>query len=304
VPVVRPAIPAPIAQWRQTSRIESEEMRNILAERHAKVSVSGLENLLQCPFQFFSGKTLKIAELPCRPEDRLDFLQQGNIAHEVLRQWFGSGEQMEPLFDRVFEAACAKQNIQPGYRTDRMRRLILIALRRFMDDDRYPRHWPSQIEQGFELAVDDQLRIGGRLDRIDELEEGRAIVIDYKFSNANTTKNRLEDETKLQGPIYAWAAEKQYGRVAEAMVYVSLKGGEKPEYFGWGTVPGARFKKDLLPIPDDWIPGALQRASNAASQFRGGAIHPRPANRAACRYCTYKDACRIEQPAGVPATAP
>jgi RecB family exonuclease len=304
IPVVRPAIPAAIAPWPQPSRIESQEMLSILTERHAKVSVSALEKLLQCPFQFFSNRTLKIAELPCRPEDRLDFLRQGNIAHDFLHQWFGSGKQMEPLFTQVFEAACAKENIQPGYRTDRMRRLIWIALRRFMEDDRYPLHWPSKIEQDFELAVDDQLSIRGRLDRIDEVGEGRAIVIDYKFSNATATKNKLEDETKLQGPIYAWAAEKQFGRVAEAMVYVSLKGGEKPEYFGWGTVPGARFKKDLLPIPDGWIPGALQRASTAAAQFRAGAIHPRPANPDACRYCTYKDACRVEQPVSVTATAP
>jgi ATP-dependent helicase/DNAse subunit B len=303
MPVVRPALPPAIAPWQQPSRVESEEMRSILGQRHAKVSVSGLESLLQCPFQFFGNKTLKIAELPDRPEDRMDFLLQGTIAHEVLHHWFAGDGDPEPLFARAFEAACDKENIQPGYRTDRVRRLIWIALKRFVEDDRYPRHWPSKIELDFELAVDDQLSIRGRFDRIDEIDEGRAIVIDYKFSSANNTKKKLEDETRLQGPIYAWAAEKQFGRITEAMVYISLKGGEKAEYFGWGTVPGARFKNELLPMPSDWIASALQRASSAAAQFRGGAIHPRPANPDACRYCTYKDACRIEQPAAVPAAA-
>jgi hypothetical protein len=304
VPVVRPSVPAAIARWQQTSRIQSQDLLSILSAKHSMMSVSGLESLLQCPFQFFGNRTLKVTELPVRPEDRLDFLSQGNIAHEVLRQWFLTREEIEPLFCRVFDEVCEKQNIRPGFRTDRMRRLILIGLRQFIKDERYPLPNQAQTELDFELPVDDQLSIRGRFDRIDELQDGRAVLIDYKFSNPANTKKRLEDETKLQGPLYAWAAEKAFGRPAAAMVYVSLKGAEKPEYFGWGTVPGAAFKKELLPIPNDWIPSALQKASAAAAEFRAGTIHPRPANQDPCRYCTYKDACRVEQPVAAPATAP
>ena len=83
LPVVRPSIPAAIAQWQPPSRIHSQDLLDILTERHAKMSVTAIESLLQCPFQFFADKTLRVAELPCRPEDRLDFLVQGNIAHDV-----------------------------------------------------------------------------------------------------------------------------------------------------------------------------------------------------------------------------
>ncbi len=301
-PSVRPALPAAIAPWTQPSRVQSPDMLSVLAGKHAKVGVSSLESLLQCPFLFFGGKTLSIAELPTRPEDRLNFMVQGTIAHQVLQEWFATREELEPLFARVFAAVCEKENIQPGFRTDRMRRLIRIALRQFIDDKRYPLNRQSQTEVDFDLAVDGQLSIRGRFDRIDELDDGSAVVVDYKFSTAENTKKKLEDETKLQGPLYAWAAEKRIGRPASAMVYVSLKGGEQPEYYGWGTVPGANFKKGLAPIPDDWIPSALQRASNAAAEFRAGTIHPRPANQGPCRYCTYKDACRIEQPAAATAS--
>jgi len=301
IPVVRPLLDAPIAQWTQPSQVKSQDLLSVLAARHQLMTVTSLETLLQCPFQFFANKTLRIEELPCRPEDRLDFLQQGNIAHEVLKEWFEKAHDLDALFERVFSASCEKNNIQPGFRTDRLRRLILINLRNFTECKQYPRQWAALVEQPFELAVDDQLRIRGRLDRIDQMEDGRAVVIDYKFSNVGNTKNRVEDETKLQGPLYAWAAEQQFGRTAAAMVYINVKGGDQPKYFGWGVVPGAALK-DLKEIPPDWIAKALVRASKAAAEFRAGVIHPHPATNAPCRYCDYRDACRVEQPAALPAT--
>ena len=218
-----------------------------------------------------------------------------------MREWFDTRGPLEPLFTRLFQAACDAKNVQPGFRTERMRRVILLALKKFEADGKYPLPLKSTTEQSFELGLNDGLTIRGKLDRIDEVGDDGAVVIDYKFSAAKTTKDRIDDPTKLQGPLYAWAAEKQFGRTAAAMVYISLKGGEKPKYFGWGCVPGADLK-GMSAIPRDWIPQALARAAAAVNEFRSGIIHPHPANTAPCRYCDYRDVCRAEQqPLAIPA---
>ncbi len=300
--VVRPALPPPIAQWRQPSWVKSEDLLAQLEAQHPKVSVTALESLLQCPFQFFAHRTLRVTERPARPEDRLDFLLQGNIIHDVLKDWSVTNSEIEPLFHETFNRICAEKNVQPGFRTERQRRALLRSLRRFQSDDTFPVPRPAQVEQPFALSIDPALQVSGKLDRIERIPDdrhgnARAVIIDYKFSRASTTKDKVEDETKLQGPLYAWAAREVFGLVPVAMLYISLKD-EKPSYAGWGEVPGSKIR--LSPMPPDWIQNALQRVTDAVAEFRSGVIHPRPANQAPCRYCSFKDACRVSEPMAIP----
>ena len=298
VPVVRPALPPPIAQWRAPARIQSPDLVPVLTEKHGILSVSSLEQLLQCPFAFFSARALKIKEMPERPEDRLTFLLQGNIAHEVLREWYVERPAMDPLFDRVFERICVENNVVPGFRTERLRRSMKMALQRFAAGDKYPRPLHSDVEQSFELVIDPTLTVRGRLDRVDRFADGSWVVVDYKYSSAANTKDKVTDETKLQGPLYALALENKFGRPASAMVYVSLKD-DSVKAFGWGEIPGFKGLVDLTP---EWIPNALERVSAMVAEFRSGVVHPRPLQHDSCRYCDYRDACRIEQPAAAPAS--
>src|SRR5262249_60542135 len=84
-----PASPAP--------RIADPRLLPLLCQKNATVSPSGLEMYLQCPFQYFAGKTLRLDTAPPRPEDRLDFLTQGIIVHEVLRQWWEQPQDITAL---------------------------------------------------------------------------------------------------------------------------------------------------------------------------------------------------------------
>jgi hypothetical protein len=55
-----------------------------MAARHTVLSPSSLDSFLQCPFQFFGRKTLRLRLRPPVPRDRLDARLQGNIMHSVL----------------------------------------------------------------------------------------------------------------------------------------------------------------------------------------------------------------------------
>jgi RecB family exonuclease len=294
---VRPALPEPVARWRQSSALVSRDVLDFITAAHTSLSVTALESLLQCPFQFFSRRALKIREMPERPEDRLSFLVQGNIIHEVLSEWFAGRPPLRPLFDAVFARVCAKKRVLPGFRKERLRRALFLTLQRFTNDPTYPLVWPSRTEQEFELPVDPSLSIRGKLDRIDDLGDGRGIVIDYKFSRAATQRAKVDDPTKLQGPLYAAAMQRVFGLEPAAMLYLSLKE-DKLSYDGWGAVPG--MKLEALPLTQEWMDDALHRVSQAMAAFRAGGIQPHPANLDHCRYCTYRDACRFEQPIAVP----
>src|SRR5207248_10709571 len=70
----------PDAGIRRGSPQLSIDPRSIgLAERHKNLSPTAIESFLQCPFQFFANKTLRLRRRPAEPRDRLDVLAQGRI---------------------------------------------------------------------------------------------------------------------------------------------------------------------------------------------------------------------------------
>ncbi|HEY1337139.1 MAG TPA: PD-(D/E)XK nuclease family protein [Bryobacteraceae bacterium] len=261
----------------------------ILREKTARISPSGLESYLQCPFQFFGRRILRLETRPMRPEQRLDFRAQGDLVHSVLAEWCGQPQEIGPLFDRVFAEHCEQFRIPNGYQTERLRQAMRRDLERFASDDTWPRaSFHSRAEEAFEFALDESLAITGRIDRMDTDRDGRSYVIDYKYSAAQRVKDRQKNGDQFQAPLYVMAAEKAFGVQAAGMFYVSLKG--KVEYVGWSR---EQFL-EADPVPEDWLDDATARTRALVEQMRAGRITPEPANSDNCRFCDSRDVCRIE----------
>jgi len=168
-------------------------------------------------------------------------------------------------------------------------------LERFAADDTWPRaDVQSSTEREFEFALDESLRIAGRLDRLDIAKDGRAYIIDYKYSGAQRMK-KLVGGDRLQAPLYWMAAERVFGAKPAAMFYVRLKG--EVEYAGWSEDPA----RGGDPVPEGWPLEAAARVLRMVSEMRQGRVAPSPADTGECRFCDERDACRIEVP--VPAAA-
>ena len=285
---IRPA-PAPARKWTPASAIATADLLTALSAQHAAISVSSLESYLQCPFQFFAGRTLRLKPRPERPEDRLNFLERGSIVHDVLAQWLLERPPIAPLFERVFAAKCEKLRIPPCYATERFRHEMLADLERFAAIAAWPPGNPVVTETSMELPLADGVKLTLRIDRLETLPDGSAIVVDYKYSPVQATKNKTEDETKLQGPIYIAAVEQT--QPVSAMVYYSLRRDARP--FGWGAVPG--LNSPLLELTPEWKEAGLETARTAVAQIRAGRILPAPAPTGPCRTCDFRDACRYEQ---------
>ena len=129
--LARPALEMPSISLRPGVALHSEDLLGVLAARHTHFSPSSLESYARCPFQFFANRTLRLKSLPDTPEDRLSFLVQGSIVHDVLKQWTVARGDVTPLFEAVFTAACEKEHIQLTYRTEVFRRRMLADLQNF-----------------------------------------------------------------------------------------------------------------------------------------------------------------------------
>lgn len=267
-----------------------------LRERSATLSPSGLESYLQCAFQYFGVRTLRLKAAPKRPERRLNenYLLQGNIVHETLKTAYHDPDRIEEAFEAEFGKALRELNIPNGYHTERLRNAMREDLRRFVADVKWPRaQFQSRSEEEFELPIGEGLGIKGKIDRIDAAAEGCSYVIDYKYSAAQRTKGRLDDPNLMQAPLYYLAAIENFGLKPDGMFYIGLK--KSVEYVGWSF---SGFL-DSQPIPPDWLEKARARTMEAAAEIRAGRIAVEPFDRDNCRFCDCKDVCRVTAARGL-----
>ncbi len=269
--------------------IQAPALLDYLRTRTARVSPTALEAFLQCPFQYFGTRLLRLKTTPPRPAARLDFLTQGIIVHEVLKRWWCERGDIAAIFESVF-AAFAEERFLPlhSYQTERVRNAILADLLAFAADDRWPAAAGSRTEEPFEFELVPGLAIGGKIDRLDTTAAGDAYVIDYKYSSVQNTKGRREDENLLQAPLYLLAAERVFHVRPAGVFYLGVKGGVL--YVGWSD----SGLLDSIPIPEDWLARTEARVLDIVDRIRAGTVAPDPADRDKCRWCDARDICRVD----------
>jgi hypothetical protein len=270
----------------------------VIAVAPRTFSPSGLECFLDCPFQFFARYTLKLRGRPLPPQERLDFMLQGTIVHETLAEWHRCAQPIEPLFDRIFAARCASESVFMGYRTEYLRCQMLDDLRQLMDlkKNKLPAAGEVITEHKFEMAIEEGLVIRGRIDRIDKLPDGRALIVDYKYSAGPRVAEKVDKPTRLQGGLYALAVERELKMQPAAVFYFGLK--KDLPVAGWSDPPNA-FAAGAKPLTRAWIDATVDRARAAAGQIRSGRIAPAPDSGDLCRLCDFRDLCRYDGAAQV-----
>jgi ATP-dependent helicase/DNAse subunit B len=287
----RPVRPQPrhIPREPDSVSIQAPALLEFLRTKTVRLTPTSLEGYLQCPFQYFGTRLLRLQTAPPRPENRLDFPAQGNIVHEVLSRWWNGRPDIAALFEEVFARHAAEKRILTRYQTERARNTMLDDLRHFAANDTWPRTgFRSRTEEKFQFELAPGIVVAGKIDRLDETEDGSAFVIDYKYSNRQTTKGKLENENLLQAPFYLMGAERDFHLRPAGMFYVGLKAGVV--YAGWGEGAPAEGQ----PIPPDWFERTTSRALSVLAEIHSGRVAPSPADRDLCRFCNCKDACRVE----------
>ncbi|MBI3042593.1 MAG: PD-(D/E)XK nuclease family protein [Betaproteobacteria bacterium] len=186
-----------------------------------------------CPFRAFARHRVGAEGLET-PHAGLDAMERGTLVHRVLAQAWAqlkTTSALDVMADADLDALLARAAEEAVARIRRERPTVLsgrfagIERRRLA---RLAREWLEQEKKrnGFTvLATEDKRRIeiGGltlnaRLDRIDQADDGRRIVIDYKTGKASPGAMLGDRPDEPQLPLYVVGAEPDAVAVAFALV--------------------------------------------------------------------------------------
>ncbi|MEP7354526.1 MAG: PD-(D/E)XK nuclease family protein [Acidobacteriota bacterium] len=283
-------------------RIADPSLRQKLATAHKTLSATSIERFLQCPFQFFAEKTLRLRERPPAPRDRLDILLQGSILHRALAEWSERPLLGSAILDQIFNDECAQAQVPDGYRTEAVRLELRRHFQAFLEDDSMPGYPSRRVELFFEMPLTDALSIRGIIDRVDinaaiASERTPALVIDYKYSAGSKIRERIEesaDGNMVQAGLYMLAAREAFGLDPIGMLFCGLKKGVT--WDGWhldapGIEAGGKCTPDVL---EGMMLQAREQALVVHQGVLSGRIAPEPTDKIKCRWCDLKDICRIE----------
>jgi len=168
---------------------------------YQQFSFSQLEIYKNCPLQYKYQYVLKIPTTPTAAESF------GVTIHQTLQQFY-QAYQNDSVVDFNLLIEIYKKNWVPvGYSSlaheRRMKKEGERILKDFISNFHPPKGKILALEKMFKIKIDKDLFLNGKIDRIDEIDDKKIEVIDYK-----TGKIPKERELKknLQLSIYALAA--------------------------------------------------------------------------------------------------
>ena len=248
-------------------------------------SASGLTQLGQCPFKWFSARLLKLKEL-VEAESDLSAAFRGNLYHRCLELSLSQVKTAEDLakFNReqlaqIFTTAERELNLTrlPGWDARRQEHLNLLELNLIAPEFLPPEREVVKIETKFTTQWHG-LQLRGQVDRIDRTASG-LMVIDYKTSGV--TPAGIKDEggqanIDLQLAVYQDAiAEKYPDEAIDTPTYYSLT------------------KQKNIGRPQQNPEELAAFARQVKSHLERGYYPVSPdVQRKACRYCDYDLVCR------------
>ncbi len=244
---------------------------------NVKGGSSLLEAQAKCPFKAFATYRLGIKEWSTG-RHVLDPLQKGILVHRLLERFWQQVQtqsqllncDVSALIDRLLEVELSTSLLQ-FLEKDRLKARLLEWLN--LEKQRPPFTVMSREESAvISLAG---LLFHLRLDRVDELETGGRVVIDYKTGEVSSKDWFAQRLEAPQLPLYAILG--QYAGV----LYASLKAG-KMGFFG-----EENLTESQLQIWRDQL-------NQLAVEFKTGCAEVLP-TQTACQYCHLSAVCRVHE---------
>ena len=268
-------------------------------------SVSAIDRYLDCPFKYFAATVLRL------PEDLPDATAmspkaQGLFVHEVFRAFFagwqlGPGGAITPArldAARALFAEVASEHLallpEGEAALERMRLLgspasagfgeIVFAAEAVRAVPVRERLLEYPIEGEFRLAAPDgdrTVRLRGKADRVDLLEDRTLRVIDYKSGRAP------EEGRSVQLPIYAICVQQQLRAVRGETWGIA-----EASYVAFGEREPLKVVIDAGPDGAAALADGQARLLDAVDRIDCGEFPARPASTRLCAYCAYAAVCR------------
>jgi ATP-dependent helicase/nuclease subunit B len=270
-----------------------------------------LERYARCPFTFLAGRLLGV-EPPDEAEDQPSARNLGLVAHRCLERFYRARAAAGALplkgddADRAaLAAACAEAFAeveargQPGHPVlwELEKEELVDDLWRWIQAEAAGTEWggvPSRFELPFGLPgpgalpalVWEGVHVSGRIDRLDTVAGGKAMVVDYKLRSLPRLQAELRaavEGPELQLPLYLAAVERGLGVPADA-AFVSLRAAKATR----------TLRKALGGDAGELLgPRLEERVAELAAGMRAGGFAVRPHDRRECTRCSYRTVCRV-----------
>jgi len=245
-----------------------------------RLSATAVERYQTCPLQFKLEREWKIpSEVPAA-------IEYGAAMHRVLRTYFDSLRLDRSLSEdqliELFRADLRRAALDDYYQHELYENQGIQQLRDFLAAARRsPAPRVLHTEEVFEVRIG-TATVAGRIDRIDDLGDGRVAIVDYK-----TGKPRSQEDAdrSLQLSIYALAAKEKWGYEADSLVFYNLDENS--------SISTSRSRMHLEE--------ARARVQEVAAQIQDGQFEAKTGYH--CRFCSYRNLCSATEKRFLTATS-
>ena len=248
----------------------------------SRISASGYNSLVACPYQFYARHMLRLNELD-EVREGMEKRDYGEWAHDILHRFHQQfsvlgehhgaelEEALQHISSEVFAPAVERDYLARAWLL-RWQQAIPAYLEAQMKSE--AEGWRYQSgEVPFELPLTEELLLHGRIDRVDE-REGECRVLDYKMTDAGRLRNRLKEPGEdVQLACYAHVYE------ADEAAFISI---EKDK-----VIPVAPLQ-DLPQLAQ----ASIERLLAVFTQMREGATLPAHGVEEVCAHCEMRGLCR------------
>ena len=299
-------------------KLSDERIRKGKYLEISETSPTRLEQYAKCPYRYFANRILRLQD----PTEDIAVMQKGNILHYVLQQYYDPRREkvpsgtLEKFIQCELESGFKKYPMvwSDPYRETLDRKELFEMLFYFLQEEverlRNASFKPAYVEYSFgpgpecdapPLEIPGEggnLRLQGRVDRIDaDRERTCAVVVDYKRS-ARFKASNLALGTALQLPLYLLAVHKYLKLAPLGGEIYSIRDRKRSGFYcAERTAPYGKEFSSRVPVPEAEFQKVLDRALQFARKFvkaiEALEIPVRPRD---CEsFCPYRAVCRIEK---------
>ncbi len=258
-----------------------------------------------CPFRAFVRHRLKAQPLGVA-EAGLNPAERGSLVHDALEILWGKLETQEKLkqlsSDQVkkeirHSVELALKDFHSGKSVIRDEQFQMLEIDRL---EKLLNEWldVERAREPFTVAAREQdmkLTLGGisvnaRVDRIDKLDGGELVLIDYKTGDVSVKSWEGDRPDEPQLPLYAVSMKE----TPEAVLFGKVKKGEQNFTGLSNDLSVGKNHEDWDQLVTDW----RETLENLAEQFVRGDALVDPKDNTTCQYCSYQSLCRIDEIVG------
>jgi ATP-dependent helicase/DNAse subunit B len=310
---------------RRETRLRSEALRAVY-EAKSMFSVTELERFADCSSAWLFERVIS----PRTIDAEADAMLRGSVAHSALHKFY-AGLPKELGSDRVvpenveqavgFLRRCLDDALRGGVRLEltelqaaELEEGLWRDLEGFVRDEAasplalVPRQFEvafgsdrsaPQLQRGLQLG--DGIYLSGKIDRIDvDPFSARGIVQDYKSGRSAHSAKQIDEELKLQIPLYMLVLRDLVGIEPLGGVYRALAGARVTRGLlsadAADDLPGFQ-RNDYLDDEAFWglVDTARERALGYAQRIRAGDIRHDPKGGTCPTWCDLWTMCRVER---------